>query len=165
MITFNFMKFKLFVVFFVATIALTVSCVSKEEQEQQATELAKQQFDSIDLSTPDSYPQFKGCDELQNAKDCFYENLYSHINTRLQSEPIDIQIAKVDTVNAVITVSNTGKVSYVALKDNNPTAYNSMIDSLLKARLSDLGSVHPAIKQGVPVGSSYLLPIIIKPRQ
>jgi len=150
---------------FLCVIFLCTACVSKEQQEQQANELAQKQFDAIDLSTPDSYPQFAGCDELVDAQKCFYQKLYEQINDKLQLEPLDIQMNTADTVTAIIKVSNKGLVSYVALKDQNSTVYTAAIDSVLASRLSNLCQVNPAIKQGVPIESSYLLPIIMKPTE
>ncbi|MEP2969145.1 MAG: hypothetical protein ABJO82_06420, partial [Nonlabens ulvanivorans] len=37
------------------------------------------------------------------------------------------------------------------------------IDSLLRVRLQHICKIEPAYKQNVPVNSSYLLPVILKP--
>lgn len=148
---------------FLLGLFFVISCISKEQQEQQANEIAQQQFSEIDFSTPDSYPQFKGCNELENSMECFYEKLHVQIHDKLQLDPLDLQIQKADTLTAIIKVSKKGVVSYVSLQQTDATDYSFVLDSIFSVRLSDLCHVQPALKQGIPIESSYLLPVIIKP--
>jgi aminoglycoside phosphotransferase family enzyme len=144
-------------------LSLLTACVSKEKQEVKAAQLAQQRFNEVDLTTPDSYPQFDNCDELDQAKDCFYQQLHELIQQRLIDRKIQGLDKDIDTLMATITISKEGVIAFKGIDNNDSTRFYHRIDSMLQISLKDLGHIAPATKQGIPIFSTYKLPVVLAP--
>ena len=142
---------------------ITSSCRTQEQNEQEANQLAKKRLQEVDLSSPDKYPLFDGCDELENAITCFYEKLQEQVALKLKDHQLQFEITQRDSVMAVLFVDKKGSISYKGLQSAPVNDREKIVDSLLEERLQQICKIEPAYKQNVPVNSSYLLPVIIKP--
>jgi len=142
---------------------ITPSCRTQEQNKQEAKQIVQQRLSGINFSQTDQMPLFKDCDEMENASICFYEKLCAQVEAKLLNHQLQFEITKRDSVTAVILVNDNGEISYKGLNSNPVNQKEIVVDSLLKNRLKDFIKIEPAIKQGIPVNSSYLLPVIIKP--
>ncbi len=143
--------------------AVTASCRTEEQKKQEASQLAQKRFQEIDLSQPDKYPLFDGCGELDNAANCFFEKLQEQVAIKLNNHNLQFQISQRDSVVVQLLVDKKGNISYMGLRSEAVNDRERTIDSLLRARLQHICKIEPAYKQNVPVNSSYLLPVILKP--
>ncbi len=148
----------------IAFLLLLAGCKTDQEISLEAQEKASQRFQELDRSRLDAYPLFDGCDELENSPDCFYRHLQSLVNDRLAMCDLDVQLAARDSVVASITVLKSGQIRYDSiLQPSENHVAHKKIDSLLKARLSHLPAIQSALKQDIPVTSTYRLPIVLTP--
>ncbi|WP_438962219.1 hypothetical protein [Nonlabens sp.] len=143
--------------------ATATSCLTQEQQEQEAQSRAQLRLQSIDFTAPDQLPLFEGCDELENVEICFYKKLYEQVELRLNNHHLQFEVTKTDSLTAIIRVDKNGFIKYDGLSGHTFSDKDIMVDSLLKNELQDMDQIKPALKQGVPVNSAYLLPVIIKP--
>lgn len=143
--------------------ALTSSCRTQEQKEQEAQMRAQFRLESIDFSTPDQLPLFEDCDEMENAANCFYKKLCEQVELKLKNHDLQFEITKTDSVTAILIVDKSGFIKYDSLSGSVFSDKDIIVDSLLKNRLKDMVQIKPALKQGIPVNSSYLLPVVIKP--
>lgn len=143
--------------------AMASSCRTQEQNEQEAQQLVQQRLQEVDLTQPDKYPLFKDCGELENATNCFYEKLQQQVALKLQDHNLKFEITHRDSVMAVLLIDNKGVISYLGLQTAAVNDKEQLIDSLLHNRLVQMARVEPAYKEDVPVHTSYLLPIVIKP--
>ena len=148
----------------IALSLLLVACKTDQEILNEAREQADLQYNNLDQSVIDAYPLFEGCDELINSPDCFYSHLQLLINDRLSMCDLDIKLAAKDSIVASISVLKSGKITYDSIisPDQTHSSYVK-IDSLLSARLSALPTIESALKQDIPVTTSYRLPVVLTP--
>jgi hypothetical protein len=148
----------------VLILILLVACKTDQEIALEAQKQADEQFKSLDQSSIDAYPLFEDCDELENSPTCFYNNLQSLINDRLAMCDLDLKIAAKDSVVASISVLKSGQIIYDSIISTGQSpASQPKIDSLLRSRLKGLPTIQSALKQDIPVKTSYRLPVVITP--
>ncbi|MEO9501884.1 hypothetical protein [Nonlabens ulvanivorans] len=143
--------------------AITASCRTEVQKKQEASQLAQKRFQEIDLSQPDKYPLFDGCGELDNAANCFFEKLQEQVVLKLNDHHLQFEMSQRDSVMVQLLVDKKGNISYQGLQSDAVNDRERTIDSLLRVRLQHICKIEPAYKQNVPVNSSYLLPVILKP--
>nr|WP_042286334.1 hypothetical protein [Nonlabens ulvanivorans] len=143
--------------------AITASCRTEVQKKQEASQLAQKRFQEIDLSQPDKYPLFDGCGELDNAANCFFEKLQEQVLLKLNDHHLQFEMSQRDSVMVQLLVDKKGNISYQGLQSDVINDRERTIDSLLRVRLQHICKIEPAYKQNVPINSSYLLPVILKP--
>ncbi|BAO55281.1 hypothetical protein NMS_1272 [Nonlabens marinus S1-08] len=130
---------------------------------EEAVFKANQRFENLDKAVVDVYPQFKGCDEMEKTPDCFYQKLHALIKQRLTQDTLTMQIKQMDSLVTAFTVTEKGIVRYDSIVDSAQHIDRVFLDSILRVKLKDLPSIDSALKQGIPVSSSYLVPVVVKP--
>lgn len=138
------------------------SCMSKEEQQLRAQELVKERIAKVDLTQPDHYPLFAGCDELEQAQKCFYDNMQQVLKERLKKHSFNLEGLQKDSILLKIVVTKNGEVLYEQAANVNDMI-GAQLDSLFDKSLTPLCNVSPALKHGVPVETSYIIPVILQP--
>lgn len=154
------MKLRVFLLFlFIVFQSCNKITFSKQERIQQLDTI-------IDFSSVDTYPSFPKCDSIvtKEAKaDCFRKSLHKAIHSELQYYTFMVK----DTINEVvmlqIKIDSTGVFSLQQL-DYSEKIQQELpdLDSVFKVALQKLPRIFPAIKRGIPVSSTYQIPIKIK---
>ena len=139
------------------------ACKSDLEKDQEAAQIAADRFNQVDTTMVDMYPQFKGCDELSSTSECFYSNLHELIKLRLATDTLSMEIKAKDSLVAQFTVSKQGNISYDSISHCAVYLDKKYLDSVLQKKLEDLPKIDSALKQGTPVSSTYLVPIVVQP--
>lgn len=152
--------------FFYVLVSLLIllSCKTDEQLKQDAAALAKKRLETIDYSTVDHYPLFADCDEMNNTAKCFFEQLHKVVAARLTPVATELAVSKHDTILVSMVVEANGVLRYEKLLKTPTTLQAARVDSLLQARLQYLPRLSSAIKQDVPVKTSYQLPIVLMPQ-
>jgi hypothetical protein len=140
-----------------------LSCKTESEKREEASQQAMERFEQLDTFSVDSYPQFKGCDEIDTTSHCFYKHLHQLITDRLTTDTLQVAIAKKDSLVATFTVSELGRIQYDSIAYCARHLDQQFMDSTLRRKLVNLPVIDSAIKQGVPVSSSYLVPVVVQP--
>ena len=149
---------------FLIVLATIVACKSDLEIEAAAEQRAEESFQQIKLDQVDRYPLFENCDEMQTGSQCFYRELHKLITDKLSDQIYDYKWSTQDSLVAAITVKSSGQVRYDSIVSTAKQMFKAELDSIFKSHLYPLCKIEPAIIQGVPVTTSYLVPITIIPQ-
>lgn len=129
-------------------------------------ELLQKELKAINWKEVDEYPSFADCDKLEDKtqrKQCFFEYLTQLIQEKLQVDTLSVLYPELDTIEVKVTVFPDSRMQFEPQFPNDSVAYDTIkIDSILHVKLVDFPKVNPAIKQGIPVKTQFILPVIIK---
>ncbi len=140
-----------------------ISCKSEDEKNSQASGKAVEMFDGLDKKSVDIYPQFTSCDEMEQNSDCFYKNMHQLIQEKLSVDTLHLAIKEKDSLVAAFTVTERGQIRFDSIAYCAQHLDRKFIDSTIQSKLTNLPQIDSALKQGIPVSSSYLVPIVVKP--
>jgi len=129
-------------------------------------ELLQKELKAINWKEVDEYPSFVDCDKLlekEQRQQCFFEQLTQLIQEKLQLDTLSVLYPELDTIEVKVTVFPDSRMKFEPQFSKDSVAYDTIkIDSILHARLVGFPKVNPAIKQGIPVKTQFILPVIIK---
>ncbi|GEC73820.1 hypothetical protein FFL01_33590 [Flavobacterium flevense] len=129
-------------------------------------ELLQKELKAINWKEVDEYPSFADCDKLEDKtqrKQCFFEYLTQLIQEKLQVDTLSVLYPELDTIEVKVTVFPDSRMQFEPQFPKDSVAYDTIkIDSILHVKLVDFPKVNPAIKQGIPVKTQFILPVIIK---
>lgn len=126
----------------------------------------EEEIKSINWNDVDSYPVFKECEnvsEKEASKSCFETTLVNQLYQSIQSDSIVVSTDLDETIIIDFMVSEKGELTITKME----------IDSILQNELPYLESdiingldsfqpIAPAYKRGIPVKTTFKLPLIIK---
>lgn len=153
-------KLSLFFVF------LVVSCQYFDAKAPDENVLLQEELKKINWSEVDQYPSIFQCDgslDIEQQKQCFFDNLIQIIQERIGVDTIQMMYPKADTIDVKVTINADSTLKFEAQQPNDSITYDFVkIDSILKNRLADFPKVEPAIKRGIKVKTQFIVPVIIK---
>ncbi|MDT0556352.1 hypothetical protein [Patiriisocius hiemis] len=153
--------FALFLVFFCS------SCQFFETEKIPSEVFYDEEKQTIDWNDVDQFPVFKSCSnysEKEAQRTCFENTLNQRLLTTLQQEELQITTQEIiDTVLVHFTVSKEGMLSVKQMDLDSLTAtrFPNFKEAVLNA-ISNLEVDAPAYKRGIPVTTSYTLPIVLQ---
>ena len=121
---------------------------------------------NIDVTSVDFPPSFKVCDSLISKKDktsCFRNTMHREMYKSLAKQPIRLKPFTDETITVVIKIQVDQQVKLVSfsasdnLKNQMPT-----LEAVIEKSISDLPTIHPAVKRGMLVTTEYRIPIRFK---
>jgi hypothetical protein len=127
-------------------------------------ELLKKELKAINWSQVDELPTFSNCDSVVDKtqkKQCFFDYLTQLIQQKLSVDTLSVLYPQLDTINVKVTISPDATMVFEPQITDTLSYNTTKIDSILKARLIDFPTVHPAIKRGSPVKTQFVLPVIL----
>lgn len=128
-------------------------------------ELLNKRLQEINWNEVTRYPSVVTCDTLsdKNAqKNCFFEYLTQSIQQKLASDTLWVLYPEVDTIQVKVTVNTDGTLDFEPRFDRELAYGNQKIDSIIRTRLHDFDKIEPAQKEGIPVKTEFVLPVILK---
>lgn len=142
------------------------SCQYFETEKISSETFIDDEVKSINWKDVDQYPVFINCESLTDKKaqkSCFETTLSSHIYHSINSESTVVTSDLNETLTINFMVDEKGKL----------TINSMVIDSLLREQIPLLESnilegmdsiqpIAPAYKRGIPVKTTFILPLIIK---
>jgi hypothetical protein len=153
-------KLSLFFVF------LVVSCQFFDAKAPDENVLLQEELNKINWSEVDQYPSIFQCDgnlDIEQQKQCFFDNLIKTIQERIGVDTIQVMYPEVDTIDVKVTINADSTLKFEAQQPKDSITYDFVkIDSILKNRLADFPRVEPAIKRGIKVKTQFIVPVIIK---
>lgn len=130
----------------------------------------KQQLPTLDtiinFNEVDFSPSFAVCDSLiekDEKSNCFRTTIHQKIGEELQKQRFTIKDSIDEMVTVHFLIDTKGIIhlekieSVEMIQKQLPT-----LDSLLAASVKKLPKIYPAVKRGIPVSTSYTLPIRIQ---
>ena len=144
---------------------LLASCQYFDKQVPDEDELLKQRLKEIDWNRVSSYPSLAECDVITDKslkKECFFSAMTRLIQQKLDNDTIAMLYPEIDTIQVKVTVFPDATLQFEPQIPQDSVAYNVVkIDSIIKARLVDFPKIEPAQKEGVPVKSQFIVPVIL----
>lgn len=119
---------------------------------------------TIDFSKVDSPPVFKQCKNLINKEkeQCFKETIKNTFTKELSKILVKENNLRNNKVTIKLTFNKTGKILIERINFSSIFAEESLeFEKAIKKAVKKLEVTHPAIKQGIPVTTVYVLPIQI----
>lgn len=144
---------------------ILASCnfINKEVPEKQV--LLEQRLQEIDWTEVSRYPSVSTCDSILDKtlqKACFFEFLTRSVQERLDIDTLTIMYPEIDTITVKVIVYPDATIKFEPHYDKELSYGNQKIDSIIQLRLQDFPKIEPAQKEGIPVKSEFVLPIILK---
>lgn len=141
------------------------SCKYFEKQVPDEEELLKERLEKINWKEVSSYPSLAECDSItdkEQKKTCFFETMARLVQERLDVDTLALLYPEMDTIEVKVTVYPDATIKFESQVPKDSVRYDvAKIDSLLQSRLTNFPSIEPAQKEGVPVTSQFILPVII----
>lgn len=146
-------------------IALFGSCQYFDKQVPSEEELLDKRRSEINWKEVTVYPSVAECDAIldkEMRKECFFSSMTRLVQEKLTADSVEGLAGQGDTIQVMVTVNPDATLEFEPRFPEDSTAYNKIkIDSILKARLVDFPAVEPAQKEGVPVKTQFILPVIL----
>ena len=119
----------------------------------------------VDFTAVDTYPSFKACDSIINKvekQDCFRTTIHQKIGEELQKYQLTSKDSIDETIFVDLIISNKGQIVFKEIHSSDVIKNQlPILDSLLQQSVTNLPTIYPAIKRGIPVTTAYKLPIRI----
>ncbi|MDO3693917.1 hypothetical protein QVZ41_03520 [Wenyingzhuangia sp. chi5] len=120
----------------------------------------------IDFTQIDQFPQFKDCDEMlsfEESKTCFEQTIHNEINNRIQQLKLITKDNITDTLQIQFTIDKNGQFlcNKIIAKDSLNIKLPNLSSEIQKI-IQTLPAINPAQKRGIPVSSTYTIPLVIK---
>lgn len=141
------------------------SCQYFDKQVPDEEALLQKRLKEIDWNEVSNYPSVAECDAIldkEQKKECFFTVMSRLVQEKLDIDTISILYPEMDTIEVRVTVYADATLKFEPQMPQDSVSYNKVqIDSILNARLVDFPKIEPAQKEGVPVTSQFVLPVIL----
>lgn len=141
------------------------SCRFFDGQVPNEEELLKKRLKEINWKEVSSYPSIAECDAIidkELKKECFFSTMATLIQEKLNIDTIALLYPEMDTIDVKVTVFSNATLKFEPQMPKDSVNYNmAEIDSILRSRLVDFPAIEPAQKEGVPVTTQFILPVIL----
>ncbi|MDV6169357.1 hypothetical protein R1T16_13055 [Flavobacterium sp. DG1-102-2] len=141
------------------------SCRFFDGQVPNEEELLQKRLKEINWKEVSSYPTIAECDAIidkQMKKDCFFAQMVLLIQQKLDLDTIGLLYPEMDTIQFKVTVFSNSSLKFEPqIPIDGADLTRIKVDSIIRARLVDFPKIEPAQKEGVPVTTQFLLPVII----
>lgn len=129
-------------------------------------ELLQKRLKEINWNEVTVYPSVAECDSILDKelqKECFFNYLSQIIHQKIASDSLKKNAKILDTIEVKVTVYHDSKITFEPLFPSDSLAYDKQkTDSIIRARLTDFPKIEPAQKEGIPVTTQFILPVILK---
>lgn len=129
-------------------------------------ELLQKRLKEINWNEVTVYPSVAECDSILDKelqKECFFNYLSQIIHQKIASDSLKKNAKILDTIEVKVTVFPDSKIMFEPLFPSDSLAYDKQkTDSIIRARLTDFPKIEPAQKEGIPVTTQFILPVILK---
>ena len=143
-----------------------VSCQYFGREVPSKDALLQEKLKAINWNEVDEYPSVAECEKIDDKtarQQCFFDFLTSTIQQKLSVDTLSVLYPELDTIEVKVTVFPDATIEFEPQFPQDSVAYDRIkIDSILNARLADFPKINPALKQGIPVKTQFILPVILK---
>jgi len=144
---------------------LASSCQYFDKQVPDKDQLLQQRLKEINWKEVSSYPSLAECDVITDRnlkKECFFAAMTQLVQQKLGVDTIGMLYPEIDTIQVKVTVFADATLKFEPQFPADSVSYDKMaIDSILKSRLVDFPKIEPAQKEGIPVTTQFILPVIL----
>src|SRR6056297_3503070 len=156
------MKKILLIIFLVAF----TSCDYFEKQKVSSEEILSEETRELNWQEVDQYPAFEECREVMEsdaAKACFGNKVASYFYARLEAKQPVVTESLDDTLYLYLRISEKGIPAIDSMEvDSLIVQQLPEIKTWLKQSVDSLPKIYPASKRGIPVVTTFKMPVVIK---
>jgi len=142
------------------------SCQFFETEKITKETFFETEINAINWNDVDQYPVFSECEhitEKEEQKQCFESTLSNHLYQAIPSDKILVAHDLNDTILLEFTVTILGQLSIKKMvMDSILQVEIPLFESYILRSIDSLQPVAPAYKRGIPVETTFSLPIVIK---
>ena len=142
------------------------SCENFETKKISSETFVKDEIKSINWRDVDQYPIFKNCELVSNKeqqKSCFESTLSSYIYLSINVEETVVTTDLNETLTIDFMVDKKGKLMITSMIiDSLISAQIPLLEKNIKKAMDSIQPIAPAYKRGIPVKTSFQLPLEIK---
>ena len=157
------MKYPIFLL--IVLVSLT-SCQFFETEKISSETFYQEELKSIDWNDVDQYPVFSNCQEnsrKSEQRNCFEKAISQQIHQSILKWNLKIMDPILDTISVSFSISKSAdlKVTNVDM-DSILDMRLPQLKNIIPASIDSLSVIAPAYKRGIPVNTTFTLPIVFK---
>lgn len=145
---------------------LVIGCKEIETQRVYSDEISQKELEQINWSEIETYPKFQNCShcvEKTEKKKCFEQKLTEYFYQKLVKQQYVVTDSLDETFLLYIKITAAGKPILDSLYAREDLYVKlPQLDSLMNVSVETLPILEPAYKRGIPVTTSFTLPLEIK---
>ncbi|PHQ30007.1 hypothetical protein [Leeuwenhoekiella nanhaiensis] len=154
---------------FVVLLALALnlfSCKDLETKKISSDDLVQEELKTLNMNEVEEYPTFASCENLKDQQarySCFQNELRTNFQRQLSNKTMIVETEINDTVWLYLSISELGDLTIE--KAQIPDTIASQLPQLegwLKDSLDSLPKIIAAHKRGIPVKTSFKMPVVVK---
>lgn len=141
------------------------SCQFMERRVPSEDELLKQKLEEINWQEVSVYPALPPCDgyfDKSKRRDCFFREMEKLLHKKFKNDTMTFASFAIDTLWVKVTVNPDASVLFETQLLDIPEQKRDTVDLLIQNRLADFPKIEPALKEGIPVKTQFLLPVVVK---
>lgn len=145
---------------------LMLGCKNFETKKLTVEQITQDELEQVDWKNLDTYPSFDACNKYASKiakKDCFENEISSYIFKALKNENVELEDSINVKMELTINISEKGQPALDSI--SIPRKAKSRIPKLqniIEEAITSLPKIYPAEKRGIPVKSSFKLPLVIQ---
>ena len=145
---------------------LCLGCKDIETQKIYSDEISKKELQQINWSEVETYPEFQNCShciEKAEKKKCFEQKVTQYFYEKLTAQKYIVTDSLMGNINIYIKITAKGQPILDSLQASN-ILYQQLpeLDSIIITSVENLPVLEPAYKRGIPVTTTFKLPLEIK---
>jgi len=144
---------------------LFLSSCNFDKAIPEKEELLTERLQEINWNEVTRFPSFSVCDSISDKtahQKCFLKHLTYIIQQRLHSDTLSVLYPEMDTIHLKITINKDSSLIFETQFNKQSNQNSRKIDSLIHIRLRNFPPIEPAQKEGIPVKTEFLFPLVIK---
>ena len=145
---------------------LFLSCEEFTTRKISSEEILSEETRDFNWQEVDQYPAFSECrniTEVEAAKACFGRKVAQYFYTHLEEKQPVVTEALDDTLYLYLKISEKGRPAIDSMEiDSLILKQLPGIRSWLSESVDSLPEIYPATKRGIPVKTTFRMPIVIK---
>lgn len=156
------MRFSIVLLFVVTFVSCDYWPYQKKEQLQELDTI-------VDYTSVDTPPLFAACQETIERSvqlTCFQTTFSEKLTKLLIQSSNELQVSfNIDkTIIVEILISNKGNIQFQKIDGLNKLLLEELpkIEKVIKEAIDSMPKIQPAIKRGIPVATTYKIPVRIK---
>ena len=150
----------------VTFIFVLISCDRFETKKITSEEILQEETRELNWHEVDQYPAFRECREIMEenaAKSCFGNKVAEYFYARLEEKQPVVTRELNDTVYLFLKISEKGIPAIDSTQiDSTTVSQLPEIRTWLRESVDSLPKIFPATKRGIPVVTTFKMPIVIK---
>lgn len=145
---------------------LLVSCEEFQTRKISSEEIFIEETRDFNWHEVDQYPTFSECrniTEVEAAKTCFGNKVSQYFYSRLEAKQPVVTTEIHDTLYLYLRISEKGIPAIDSMEiDSLVMDQLPEIRSWLSQSVDSLPKIYPATKRGIPVKTTFRMPVVIK---